>query len=194
MKISYKRSVAPTSEPVDIYEAANHLEIDHTDRDDKILRNIKTAREIAEHYTNRSFFTQTWIAQLDKFPKDYETIELLYGPIQSISSLKYYDVNNTQQTWSSSNYRLDNNSNPGLVEAVDGWPDVYDRIDAVEITYIAGETSISNIESSIKDAILMIVGDLYEVRQNMIIGSQVNLVSRGAEYLLDKHKIYHVAK
>ena len=160
MAIAYKRTVAPTSEPVGVSEAKDHLEIYHSDRDTYIDSLISVAREMAEDYTARSFFTQTWVAQLDQFPND--SIELIYGQVQSITTLKYYDVDNVQQTWDSANYRLDTVSKIAKVEPIDSWPSVYDRQDAIEITYVAGESDTDNIDYSIKQGILMLVAHLFE--------------------------------
>jgi uncharacterized phiE125 gp8 family phage protein len=192
LAIAYKRTVAPLSEPVTVWEAKQHLEIDHSDRDTYISTLISVARELGEDFTARSFFTQTLVAQLDEFPTDF--IELIYGPVQSITTLKYYDVANVQQTWSSANYRLDTVSKIANVEPIDSWPDVYDRQDAIEITYVAGESDTDNIDFSIKQGILMLVGHLFENRQDVIVGSQVNHMPKSSEFLFKRNKVYHVAK
>jgi uncharacterized phiE125 gp8 family phage protein len=190
--MSLRQSVDSTSEVVTLDEAKQSLRIDHNEDDSYINGLIKASRKWAEDYCQRSFFTQTWVMELDSFP-NINCIELLMSPIASVSSIKYYDADNTQQTWDSSNYRVDTGSRIGRIEAVDTWPTTYDILNAVEITYVAGESSISSVDEGIKTAIKIMVGDLYELRQNVIVGSQVN-VRNTTEILLNSYKIYYAYK
>jgi len=192
LAISYKRTVAPVTEPITLNEAKDHLEINHNDKDNLINMLIKTAREMGEHESARSFFTQTIVAQLDDFPTS--NIELIYGPVQSVTTLKYYDVDNVQQTWSNANYRVDIVSKIAKVEAVNSWPEVYDRIDAIEVTYVAGYTEVADIPSTDKSGMLMLLTHLFENRQDVVVGSQVNMMPQSSQFLFRKNKIYHVAK
>jgi uncharacterized phiE125 gp8 family phage protein len=194
VRYGLKRSVDSVGDyPVTVSEAKSHLRIDSSDDDSYISALVGAARNIAENYTNRSFYTQTWVMTLPYFP--YGSIELKRGEVQSITSLKYYDSDNSLQTWDATNYRLDNSSDIGLIEPSDGWPsNVYERSNAVEITYITGWTSHTLIPSAIKQACLLIIGHLYENRQDVVIGSQVNEMPQASKYLLDPYRIYHVAK
>lgn len=193
--MNYKRTVDSTTEPVTLTEAKAFLEIDHSDRDTLITSLIKAARKWCENYMQRSIFTQTWALTMDILPGT-DVIELLRGPVQSIVTFKYYDSANSLQTWTddNSNFRLDISGDIARIQSVNGWPTVYDRKGAIEITYLAGEDTATAISEDIEHAIKMKVSDMYEIRQNTIIGSQVNLIEQGSKDLLDPYKIYYAFK
>jgi len=194
VKLSYSRSIAPTVEPVSVSEAKAHLRVDHSDEDSYISTLISVGREIAEQYTNRSFISQSLVVQLDEFSSSNVGIELIYGAVKSITSVVYFDANNDSQVWATSNYRLDLVSKVNEVFAVTSWPETYTRHDAITITYVAGETDATTVNKNVKQAILMIVGHFYENRQEVIVGSQVNMMPKASEYLLASERIFHVAK
>jgi uncharacterized phiE125 gp8 family phage protein len=191
-KIGLKRTADSASEPITLPEAKDHLEIEHGDKDTLIASLITAARNMAESYTNRSLFTQTWVMTMSYFPCG--VIELKRGITASITSLKYYDGAGSQQTWNSANYRLDNSDDIAIIQADNGWPtDVYDRSDAVEITYVTGWANVANIPEAIKSALKMTVAHLFENRQDVVVGSQVNEMPMSSKYLLDPYVIRHYA-
>lgn len=186
-----RRTVDADTEPVTTAEAKTHLRIDHTDDDTYIGSLITAARNIAENYTNRAFYTQTWVQTMSYFPR--EILELKRGYVQSVSSLKYYNDANSQVTWASSNYTVNTSGDIGYIDADNDFPtDLYDRSDAIEITYVSGWSQIADIPQAIKQAILLIVGHLYENRQDVIVGSQVNQLPLASQYLLNPYTIHHV--
>lgn len=184
-----KRTVDAASEPVTLTEAKSHLRVDHSDDDTYITGLITAARNIAENYTNSSFFTQTWVATMEWFT---EVIELRRGPVQSVSSLKYYDSSNTLQTFDASGYFVDTNQDIPTIEADNNWPSaLYDRIDAIQVTYVTGYATVGAIPQAIKHAILMIIGHLYENRQDVVVGSQVNQMPQASRTLLNPYVLTH---
>lgn len=190
--MSYKRTVAPTLQTVSTTEAKDHLRIDHNDDDNYITNLVKSATSVAERYTQRSFMTQTWVKTLSKFPtKDF--IEVLKSPVASITSISYYDADNAQQTFS--NYTL---VSPDIISYLqvnsDGWPSTCIRLDAVEVTFVTGYATSAELEDDIKHAILMIVGHLYENRQDVIVGSQVNKMPNSSKYLLEPYRMFYVTE
>jgi len=191
--MSYKRTVDSTTELISLADAKLHLRVDHTD-DDSLIDAIRaSARKWAEKYAERSFFTQTWVRNLDVFPDSDDVIELLNGPVQSVTTLKYFDEDDVQQTWDASNFRVDINSQVARIEAVDSFPDTFDRIDAIEITYLAGETDIADVDEEIVTAVKVFIADLYENRESFIKGTQVNMIDI-VKMLLNQVKVYNVIK
>ena len=172
MPIIYSKvSVEPTVEPVTSTEAKLHLRVDHSNDDTLITILIKAAREIVEKHTNRSLINQTRIIKLDNFPWG-DTLRLTDGPVSSLSSIKYdaADDENSDTTLSSSLYWTDLDSDIPRVVVKDSWPSTYDKPNAVRITYIAGYgTSGSNVPQPLKQAMLLILGHLYENRQQVIV-------------------------
>jgi len=107
--VNYQITVEPAEEPITLAEAKEHLRVDFSDEDDYITALITTARKYCESYTNRVFITQTWRQNIDYFPR---VIQLKVNPIISLTSLKYYDTAENQQTITdnSNNFQKDFNS------------------------------------------------------------------------------------
>ena len=186
------QTVAPASEPVTTSEAKDHLRVDITD-DDTLIGNLVTAaREWAENYTGQSFIQRTYRADLPGF---YDTVVLPHQPIIAISSVTYWDTASpsAQQTLSSAVYSLVND----VVRRNQGqsWESTYPRADAVQITYTAGwldqsSPRAANIPQAVKQAILLMVGTLYEHRESHILYPGQLLHNPTAESLLNPYRIY----
>ena len=186
MPIIYSKvSSAPSLEPVTSTEAKLHLRVDHSNEDTLIAVLIQAAREIVEHHLGRSLITQSRTVKLDYFPRCTE-ITLPYGPLVSVTSLKYYDEDEVQQTMSNTLYWVDSSSDIGRIIVKDSWPGIYDMPNAVEIIYVAGYGAAgSNIPQPIKAAILLVIGHLYENREQ--VGDQLYKLPFGVETLLSPY-------
>lgn len=168
----------PALEPVDADALAKlDLKVDNTEEDDLIDILIQAAREYVEERTQRSLITQTRRMKLDYFPK-CDTLTLPFGPVQSVSSITYYDDNDDSQTLSSNDYWVDTDSKIPRVVIKNNWPSTYDRPNAVTVTYVCGYgASASTVPSQLRKAILLLVGHFYENRQNVIVsGSPTGVV------------------
>lgn len=110
----------------------------NTTADPMLRMLIASARKVAEDRTGRAFITQTWEQVLDTFPSS--EVELGMLPIQSITSLKYYDSAGALQTLSAADYVLDVDTVPGLVRLAYGksWPATYDMAQAVIVRFVTG--------------------------------------------------------
>jgi len=147
-----------------------------TDENDLIDSAIITARQWAEGFTNRSFVNTSWKLTVDKFP--YEFL-LPRSPSSSVTSIKYYDADNAQQTLDSAYYDTDFENEPGrIVQAYSySWPTLYDRLNAVEVIFVAGYgAAASSVPDAIKTAIKMLAAHTYEHREATLL-----LDSRGGE-------------
>lgn len=167
MNINYQRSSDASVEPVTRTEAKNWCKISTTADDDIVDDLIKGARMFVERYLRRSLITQTWVARMDEFPKDSEEILLSNGPIQSVTYIKYYDSTNTLTTFSSDYYNTDIYSVPARIRLNEtgSWPDTYDKINAIEITYTAGYGAAATaVPYGIKHAILAMIEHDYDNR------------------------------
>ena len=171
--MSYQITVEPAEEPVTLSEVKAHLRVDFSDEDDYINTLITTARKYCESYTNRVFITQTWRQNLDDFPR---VIKLKVSPVISLTSLKYYDTTETQQTLTdnSNNFQKDFLSDCGSIHEglVNAWPSVGDTINTIEIITICGYGAASDVPANIKHAIKLMVAHLYENREgvNVVVG------------------------
>jgi uncharacterized phiE125 gp8 family phage protein len=182
---------APAVEPLSLTEAKLYLKVDHTDEDTLITALVKAAREVAEHYTRRSFITTVWDASFDDFPSgSIDYFQLYGGPVASITSITYYNSAGTLVTLSSSVYLLDTGSDRVSLALNQSWPATDERLGGVVIRYSAGYGSTSaSVPETIRTAMLLILGHLYENRQDVVTGT-VSRLPLGAEYLLDKYRAY----
>lgn len=182
----------PTIEPVTFAEAKSFCRIDTSENDDNALLTalIKAAREWCQVYTGRTFMATTYTLTLDCFPRG--AIRLDNPPIQSVTHLKYYDITGTQQTWSSANYSVDTASEPGrLILAYNVvWPSIRNLENVVEVRYVAGYASAAVVPQSIKQAMLLLVGQMYEFREPEITGTIIAKVEFAVESLLNPFRIY----
>ena len=122
-------------------------------------------------------------------------ITLPISPLASVTHIKYYDSDNTLQTWDASNYIVDSQSKPPRIRLSQSstFPSTYTRPNAVEIKYVAGYTSTSAVgyPTALNAAIYLIVGHLYENRQEVVSKIQYEL-PQGAQTIIDNFKILTV--
>lgn len=182
-----KLITAPAVEPVSLVEAKAHLRVDGDDDNVLLTMLITTARQEAEKVTRRALITQTWEVVLDCFPSG--GIDLPFPTLQSVTSIKYFDGSNVEQTLSTSAYQVDADSEPGRVALASGysWPDTYDRLNAVRIRYVAGYGLAAAVPAAIKQWILIRVATLYENREGVNIGNNVNAIPF-VDGLLDEYR------
>lgn len=157
--LKLKQITAPASEPVTLAEVKAQLRIDadDTDMDDTLTPILTAAREWCEEYQNRAYITQTWEIALDDFP--YEPIQLPRPPLQSVSSFKYTDYEDTETTWAASNYIVDDYSEPAeITRAYDvSWPTVTLKpTNAIKIRYVTGYGAADDVPEKIKQAIILL--------------------------------------
>jgi uncharacterized phiE125 gp8 family phage protein len=182
---------APTIEPVSLDEAKAHVRIYANDDDAMLSSLISAARQSAERFMNRAILTQTWDFFCDLLPCGNEPLELpMAAPLQSVTSLKYYDADGTQQTWSSSNYVVSVSKEPGTIRLAYGisWPSVRVRPDSITVRYVAGWTSAALVPYPIKQAILLLIGHWYNNREEVVAGT-MNKLESAAEHLLTQYKV-----
>lgn len=170
-------TVGPTSEPVSILEAKQQLRIlsDDTTFDVEISRKLTAARQWIERRYGISLISQTRKQTQAAFPCG--KINLLYPPVQAITSFTYTDSNGATQTMvAGTNY-----SSAGLLTPVAGgshdvviphlypvsiWPVAKCIPDAIQIIYVAGYGSDGTyVPQAIKEQILKVLGHFFENRQ-----------------------------
>jgi len=189
--MALSRTVAPTTTPVTLAEAKDHLRVDINAQDALITRMINTATEDAEHECGRALMPQTWLLQLDAFPA---VIELTRVPVVAITSIVYDDTTGTPQTLSNTLYRLNNADESGIatVKPAFGktWPATQQQDNAVRVTFTAGYTDAASVPESIKQWILLMVGTLMKNPEAERIERGNLLKFSTADRLLDRFKVY----
>lgn len=179
---------APALEPVTLDEAKKQVEVAFVDsqHNDHLNRLIRAAREYVEERTGRAILTQTWDLFADSIPYDMLSMSLPKPPLASVTHLKYYDTSGVQQTWSSSNYIVSTNREPGRLALAYGisWPSVQARPDAVSVRFVAGNTTQALVPFRLKAAMLLLIAHWFEYRSEAISGTIINEVPTAAEALI----------
>lgn len=163
--------------PISIAELKTQLNIgdDETAHDDYLTGLIQAATEIVEKDTQLVLTAETWKYT---FPDFYgNDVVIPRGPITSITHVKYYDTGNTLQTLTTDAYTFDGasggvprgNSRIYLNENYD-WPSVYDRKDAVQVTFVGGYGAAAAVPASIKHAIKLLCTFWFEHRGEPVSG------------------------
>lgn len=155
---------APVSEPLTLDEAKAQLRLTSgfTADDTYITALIKVARDHAEKYCNR-FFTEQTIA-LNYSGGVPDVIELPFPDLASVSSFKYYDSEGAEQTIDPSGYSLDSERQIITVTSPPSGSAGY-RVELVTGAPVEFEGA--------KQAMLMTLTDLYELRTESVIGAPV---------------------
>ena len=161
----------PASEPVTLAEAAGHLRVDYSDDDALIHAQVVAAREWAEAFTRRAFGTQTFDLFFDGWPRF--PLELPRAPLQSVTGIFYVDDDGVETEWDDDNYLVDTAAEPGRVVLKRGaaFPNVIlQETNGVRVRFIAGHVETPEM---VKAAMLLLVGDLYENRENTAVATGV---------------------
>lgn len=183
---------APVAEPVSLAEAKRQCVVEHDLDDDLLTLLISVAREHGESLTRRSWAPQTLELTLDRFPTNSAYIELPYGPVSGLLSIKYMVANDdTEYTFDTSKLRFDFSRLLGrtMLKAGETWP-----TDAVEVRvrYTAG-WAITEFPSTLKQWALVKIASLYSQRENLVVGPQMltvmELTRNFADSLLDRYTV-----
>lgn len=182
----YKVSVAPASEPLTATEVKNYLKVDTSADDDLITDIIAAARRQVEAYTSLALISQTIVQKWDALPPTSGALYLARGPLISLSSITYTDTAGASQTLSTDYYLVDDYDVPAKVRLKYGqtWPDTYNQDNVITATYTAGYADADSVPEDIKQAMLLLIADMYENRTDY-----VKRMPTAAEYLMDKYRV-----
>jgi uncharacterized phiE125 gp8 family phage protein len=157
---AWRVSVGPVVEPVSVEDLKLHARIDSGFEDSKLQSYLTAARIMLEKDTRRAFCTQTVVVAMDFLPT---YIVLPVAPVQSITSITYYDSLNVQQTLASTEYESDLYAEPALIRPAFGktWPTTYERFNAVELTAVVGYGAASAVPEDAKQAMRLLASHWY---------------------------------
>lgn len=196
------------SYPVTLTELKNYMRVDGSSDDDMLNGFIAAATAQLEQYCGRKFINTTVALHMDGFNSvndekmvslgagvhdawigDYigggsDKINLPFRPVQSVTSFKTYDSDNTEATFSSSAYRLDVNGSAIYLNSGYSWPTALRDNDAVLITYVAGYgATAAAVPAPIKQAILMSAGQMYSCRGSCDLSDACKAIVSGYKIL-----------
>lgn len=190
--MNYTRKTAPTIPVVDLAVLKEHVRIDAdlTDQDAVLSAYHDAAVSWIEEYTGRSLLTQTWQLSLCDFPERFELPRA--APLVSVTHVKYYNTANTLTTLSSSVYTSPAFAEPAVLGLAYAqvWPSVYERDDAVQIEYVTGATSATDVPAPLRQAVQLLVGHWYANRESVIVGTSAMETPMAVESLCAPYRLF----
>lgn len=167
--------VIETQIPVSLQDAKLHMRVLIDTDDFLITALISAATGMAEDFTHRKLITQTIIEYFRGWPPS--TFELKFGNLQSVTTLKYTDFEESQSTFDASKYLVDTTRSDLVGRVLLGfnetWPsDTLSAKSPIEITYVCGYGATgAHVPARIRHAIMIMVADMYENRESIVIGT-----------------------
>ncbi len=173
----------PSNYPISRMEAKNWLKIEESLTDDDALLDecMAMGTMLCEEYTQRKFMTQTLRLTMDAFGNqalnaltdgvydlpinygvDYASEVNLTLPLQSVTSVTTYDLNNASSVFSSANYTVDLSGARIFLNIGQLWPVGLRSRHAVEVLYVAGYgNNPADVPEPIRSAIKMMAAAVY---------------------------------
>ena len=199
----------PATEPVTATDLRLHLREDASNFPDA-LAYVTDARMEIENRTGLAFLTQTWKLALDRWPtggeawwdgvRDGAMSELYSGarrvialprwPLASISGVNVYDGDgNATAVTLADVFDIALYSIPGRTAVKSGatWPVAMRDTNAIEITFVAGYTTIPSVPANLKRAVKQLAAYLYSHRGDDCDPSDAYHAS-GAEGLMQQYR------
>lgn len=117
-----------------------------------------------------------------------ENVTFSHTPVYSIDSITYYDTDNEQQTYNIANLYFFQTEDCAYLEPLAGnsWPEVYDRPDAITITYTTGYPSTIPPPHNLKQAIILLASHWMENRT--AAGMHMQEIPHGVDELINLSK------
>lgn len=160
---------------VDLADAKRHCRVEHDEENALITSLVAAATSHLDGWDGvlrgRALGTQTWRQDFTCFA---DRISLPLAPVQSVTSIKYYDFDGVLQTVAPADYALFEDALSPYVCLASGasWPaSVQSRVNAVQIVFLAGYVDVGKVPDPIKQAILLLVGHWYENREAVNVGN-----------------------
>lgn len=190
--------VGPSQEPITVDEAKAQTRVTWSNEDAIFPGMIQTAREMCEEDLGIALLTQTLEQPLDCFPRNNRSVHLPHfrnvydghnghyfsredseirvprPPLQSVTSVTYYDAAGVPTVWDPLEYLVDTDSFPGRIvpKSYKWWPALVplQPVNGVRIRFVAGWADPTLIPYRLKSGMLLIIGSLYKNREAEVSG------------------------
>jgi len=167
-----KLVTAAAKTPVTLAEVKAHCRVTFSDDDTALGIYLASAVATAEQFLQRKLITQTWKMFLDCWPSQITT---LYGDLQSVTHVKYTDIDGTTATMSNTLYDVDINSVPGRIVLKYGqsWPSAtLNSVNPIEVQFVTGYgAETANVPEDIRNALLILTAHFYENREQYLVSA-----------------------
>lgn len=163
--MNLERTTEPVLNPVTDALVEQQLYLDSGESPLVVANAIQSATDFVELDTDRSLITQSWTMTLDSFPNNSGTIYIPKGKIQSITSLKYIDSDDAEQTLVlDTDFTVTTIGTENRVLPIDGWPDTStDLHDVVTLVWVSGYGDAdTDVPAWAQRAILLKVQEAYD--------------------------------
>ena len=149
----------PSAEPVSLADAKVHLRTvtGDTSEDSAVISPLlSAAREYCENITGRALAAQT----VKAYPQGWEdNLRLPRPPVTTVTSIKYYDEDDTEYTLSTDDYQVD--TIDGTIQILEEPDETLRLLNPIVIEYTCGYTSLPK---TIRQAMLLFIADKYQNR------------------------------
>lgn len=180
--------INPPDPIVSLADAKAHLSVDH-DHEDALIEALVAAAighiDGPDGWLGRAIGVQTLELRRCGFPG---CIDLPYPPVLSVSTIVYDDADGIEQSVDDTVFRV---YGP-MVELAPGasWPATESTSESVRVTYEAG---YEEVPAPIKQAVLLMVGDMFKHRESTQIGAISSVpMSMTVDRLLAPYRVWRV--
>jgi uncharacterized phiE125 gp8 family phage protein len=181
-----------TVEPVSLQLLRQHCRVVASDEDELLRSYLKAARELVESESGLTLVRKTARELRSDWPC-HRVLELTAWPIISVTSVKYLDGLEQEQTLDpSTQYRSSTLGRPAYLSLAPtaSWPSVVlDRADAIRIEYECGyDQATKPAPEPACQAILLLAAHYYRNREAAVIGTINSELELGIDRLIDQLK------
>ncbi len=179
---------ATTNQLISLDEAKNYLRVDFTEDNDYITELIKIAKVQVLNDTNQVCVETDIVEFRDKWPQD-NIIYLKYpGSLSGTFTLRYYDSSNTFAYLTQDiDFFIAEHNGLNRIQIVNA-PNLYDRINAIQINYSVEPYDEENI-LPLKMAMYMLIQHYYDNRSPVTF-LKVDELPFGYRSIINNYKNY----
>jgi len=167
--MTLEQTVAPTTYPLSYDQVKEHLKLIDDSEQEYVEGLIGVATDMAEDYCNRAIMPQTWVLYRDIIPTS-STLVLPNAPLQSVTSIKYLDVDGNEQTYSSDDYTVNTKKEPGeiVLKTTASWPTLYSEpTNSFYVEFVCGYDDADDVPKRIKQAMFLWIHHWYSHREDV---------------------------
>lgn len=209
----------PVGLPVSLDEAKAHLRVTHDEEDEYITLLIQAAADDASMFLGRALTPRMLRLTLERFPSGNGVIYLPLPPVRQVVEVYYTDTTGAKHVLPPEWYVTDLAMAPARIAPAPGrsWPigglqpltgltieytAGYDHIPGTELESMTmtrtvgfyeatgGNEALYIVPAAVKQAILLMVGHLYENREAVSAERTPVELPMGVKHLLMKHRVF----